>query len=383
MPKQAFLKASTSRERLDHTGNDPEEPDSTPDSSTSAAATVEPQLKSPAKKAGRYLLVFISGILVMQGYKMSTLTTLQIGLAIQTALDLPANNVTGEIQTDTLKRTTTNHVTTRQIIEPARNNSDGACPLKQIPQVPRTWTWKMNEQAYLWPSLYQPCLRFQCSKDHTRCDTLEATNYDGPTPPCCVHILRDLAQAFDAMMCEFGLEYFVTYGMLLGLHRSDRLIPWTIDNDYIATRSTIQYLMTAKENSAQQAVFAKHGLYLVQDNFFRVCPAHTFAGGQLAAKWTNTTSKGWYPLLHQYSDIFVADVDSTGQHMLDELKCSHDLADHTLRRQAIYNGSFHVSFPNHPEAVVAGVYGTNWRTPDAKKSEHGNTKCIPKPGLSW
>ena len=48
--------------------------------------------------------------------------------------------------------------------------------------------------------------------------------------PCCVHTLRDMATAFDDVMCTSGLECFTSYGMLLGLVRSDRLILWTLDN---------------------------------------------------------------------------------------------------------------------------------------------------------
>ena len=70
--------------------------------------------------------------------------------------------------------------------------------------------------------------------------------------------------------------------------------------------------------------------------------------------------------------------------MLDELRCSDKISDfRPIRRQAIYNGSFHVSFPNNPEAVVAGVYGKQWRTPDATKREHGNTHCVAKVGVKW
>jgi hypothetical protein len=36
-------------------------------------------------------------------------------------------------------------------------------------------------------------------------------------------------------MCYLGLEYLPAFGMLLGLARSDRLIPWTSDNDYMVS----------------------------------------------------------------------------------------------------------------------------------------------------
>jgi hypothetical protein len=51
----------------------------------------------------------------------------------------------------------------------------------------------------------------------TKCDNPLATNFDGPDPPCCVHILRDIAREFDRVMCYLGLEYLPAFGMLLGL----------------------------------------------------------------------------------------------------------------------------------------------------------------------
>jgi phosphorylcholine metabolism protein LicD len=91
-----------------------------------------------------------------------------------------------------------------------------------------------------------------------------------------------MTKAFDDLMCKLGLEYFVTYGTLLGLHRSDRLIPWTIDNDFIATTSTLQYLIDAKVRTKE--VFEKHGLCLLMDNFICICPTPAFVGGKLAEK---------------------------------------------------------------------------------------------------
>ena len=87
---------------------------------------------------------------------------------------------------------------------------------------------------------------------------------DGPTKPCCVHILRDMAKAFDDVMCELGLEYFASYSMVLGLTRADKLIPWTSDNDYTATQQPISALLALSEEEKQ--VFTKHGISFFFDN---------------------------------------------------------------------------------------------------------------------
>ena len=118
---------------------------------------------------------------------------------------------------------------------------------------------------------YNQCLEYQCEREnYERCDTSDPTNYDGPELPCCVHILRDMAKAFDNAMCELGFEFFASYGMLLGLVRSDRLIPWTSDNDIIIDKRTMAALTTLPPE--EKAVFDKHGISFFFDNFYyRVC----------------------------------------------------------------------------------------------------------------
>ena len=61
------------------------------------------------------------------------------------------------------------------------------------------------------------CMGFQCNKDIEACDNTLPTSYnDVKEPPCCSHILRDMAQTFDGVMSKLGLEYFVGFGTSLG-----------------------------------------------------------------------------------------------------------------------------------------------------------------------
>ena len=143
------------------------------------------------------------------------------------------------------------------------------CPLRELPDIS---SWQTPEglgpgqkRKHLNHSEWDNnCLKFECDRDIDRCDTMEPTNYEGPTKPCCVHILRDMAKAFDDVMCELGLEYYASYGMLLGLIRADKLIPWTADNDYIVTKQTISALLALSEEEKQ--VFTKHGISFFYDN---------------------------------------------------------------------------------------------------------------------
>jgi len=85
---------------------------------------------------------------------------------------------------------------------------------------------------------YDGCLRYECAKStdlHCQ-DNFAPTNYsEGSKPPCCAHILRDIIQLVDQALCDLGLEYFASYGTLLGLVRNDHVIPWTADNDFVVS----------------------------------------------------------------------------------------------------------------------------------------------------
>ena len=139
-----------------------------------------------------------------------------------------------------------------------------SCPLRELPDITSWQTPEGFKRPVPRSGWDTNCLKFQCDTDIERCDTMEPTNYDGPTKPCCVHVLRDMAKAFDDVMCELGLEYYASYGMLLGLTRADKLIPWTSDNDYIVTKQTITALLALSEEEKQ--VFTKHGISFFFDN---------------------------------------------------------------------------------------------------------------------
>jgi hypothetical protein len=123
---------------------------------------------------------------------------------------------------------------------------------------------------------YAHCLRFQCMDNISKCDNPNATNFDGPDPPCCVHILRDMAREFDRVMCYLGLEYLPAFGMLLGLARSDRLIPWTSDNDYMISTATMMAMLSMWDHTSH----LEHGLSLVYDDSDRMCGSPSFANGR-------------------------------------------------------------------------------------------------------
>jgi len=122
------------------------------------------------------------------------------------------------------------------------------------------------------------CLSFNCTKNTIKCDNTLPTNYDGSEPPCCTHILRDMARTFDDAMCSLGFDYTASFGTLLGLTRSDRFIPWSIDIDYILRSKRVANAMVDLWDTK------KTGMAHVFQQIPRMCATAEFGEGKLQ-KW--------------------------------------------------------------------------------------------------
>jgi UDP-sugar transporter A1/2/3 len=231
--------------------------------------------------------------------------------------------------------------------------------------------WKKPFDEGSRESKWAHCLRFQCMNNQSLCDNFAPTNFAGPDPPCCVHILRDMAREFDRAMCHLGLEYFPAFGMLLGLTRADKLIPWTIDNDYIVTKQTL----SAMEDLWDSASHLNHGVGFHFDQIYRLCATPSFADGKLL-RWKANETKSWYAnSVYPFADLFSLG-EPNGTTLIDQRSCYYDAS--SLRpavRRAVYNGTFYQNFPQNPDALLTEYFGSSWKVPDAKKKSHGGTHC--------
>jgi hypothetical protein len=219
---------------------------------------------------------------------------------------------------------------------------------------------------------YAHCLRFHCMRNISKCDNSLDTNFDGPDPPCCVHILRDMTREFDRVMCHLGLEYIPAFGMLLGLARSDRLIPWTSDNDYMISTATMMAMISHWDSTSH----LEHGLSLVYDGIDRMCVSPSFANGKLLRWKVNTTRTKWYIMDgNPYTDFYIGDFNSEDM-FVDTMKCAHHVSSlRPYERKAFYNGTVYQYFPSKPQKILAEVYGSDWKVPDPRKNGHGGTTC--------
>ena len=224
------------------------------------------------------------------------------------------------------------------------------------------------------------CLFFTCSKDDTHCDNILPTNYDGPEPPCCVHILRDMARIFDDAMCSLGLDYSSAFGTLLGLRRADRLIPWTIDNDYIIPSKDVANAMVSLWDTETT------GLAHIHQDINRICITDSFAGGKLQRKWSipppvpgTYQSDTLYARGFPYIDLYVG--RNTSQDMFGEIEgCRHLYRNiFPTKRMLVYNGTFAQNIPANPEQLLRTYYGKSWSIPRSDKNPHGASPCPYSP----
>jgi len=227
--------------------------------------------------------------------------------------------------------------------------------------------WKTKGKTH--KEIWSHCLVFKCLKDEAKCDNIDPTNFDSPEPPCCTHLLRDMAREFDRVMCYLGLEYIPAYGMLLGLVRGDRVIPWTSDNDYLISTDTLM----AMQELWDSASHLNHGLGFHMDSFHRLCITPSFVNGKLT-RWKTPVDDGI-----PYADIFHGTVDERASKFRDSRGCTHSLsAVYPTVRKPVYNGTFYLQYPSRPVEVVSDVFGPNWNIPDNKKEGSSKTNCLRK-----
>ena len=105
------------------------------------------------------------------------------------------------------------------------------CPLRNLTEYSSAIIGNVHKTKLSTTLSESNCLSYNCTFDYktnNECDSGLPTNYDGPKPPCCTHILRDMSRIFDDHMCSLGLDYAVDFGTLLGFRRNDSIIPWTL-----------------------------------------------------------------------------------------------------------------------------------------------------------
>lgn len=115
-------------------------------------------------------------------------------------------------------------------------------------------------------------------------------------------------------MSTLNLDYVVSFGTLLGLARSDRIIPWTGDNDIIIRDATTAKTMVDLWKTTDAY---KKGLNLLLEGILRLCITPKFAQGKIE-QWLDKLRKncrGWlYSCEVPYIDFYVGKNISDNQY---------------------------------------------------------------------
>eukprot|EP00978_Attheya_sp_CCMP212_P000252 scaffold481_cov63-Attheya_sp.AAC.13 len=183
-----------------------------------------------------------------------------------------------------------------------------------------------------------------------------------------------MSRIFDEMMCHLGLDYSVAFGTLLGLRRSDRLIPWTIDNDYIIPSKDVVNAMVSLWDTK------KTGMAHIFQAINRMCITPDFAGGALQRKWERPAlgpdKPNWDSLDLiglPYIDMYVGRMEPAGGFATIH-HCRHMYKDiFPTKRELVYNNTFTQNFPANSDQLLRTFYGRDWRTPRTDKNPHGVT----------
>ena len=208
------------------------------------------------------------------------------------------------------------------------------------------------------------CLSFDCNQDVNECDNGDVTNYDGPKPPCCTHVLRDMTRIFDEEMCSLGLDYFAAFGSLLGLRRSDKFMPWSASGDLIIHSAEAMNALVMLWDS-QKTGMSHH----YSSGMNRMCVTPDFGGGRLYKwayleerhrraidEWEDRNWDSGYPHL----DIYIGRSVVGGKIL--ELgarghRCLHYYQDvFPTERKFVYNGQFAMNFPPNPDQLLRTNY---------------------------
>ena len=250
------------------------------------------------------------------------------------------------------------------------------------------------------------CFEFKCNTNITTCDNVKPTNYTGPDPPCCTHILRDMARIFDKEMCRIGLDYLAGFGTLLGFVRSGRVIPWTADLDFILPSEEVANAMVSHWDTKRT------GMAHLFQGINRICITEDFGGGGLT-KWkkkpamvrdkktgkmvfnTQLWSSG-VPYIDFYIAKMVNNFSSKAAKQRPDLikerwkdggiveilapGCQNFYRDlFPSKRVLVYEDSngkngFSQNLPANTTQLLRSWYGADWNIPSSKRSPHGEVE---------
>lgn len=221
------------------------------------------------------------------------------------------------------------------------------------------------------------CLKMSCSRDVEKCDV---KNRGWEKEECCSHFLHRLLLAFDKMFKDLGLEYYASFGTLLGAVRDQGHIPWTADVDVVPTLSSLMKFLLTKGGANEVA--KKYGLHIFHWDIPRACLLGPNAEKQKSEDGLKVSA---------YVDIYPLEMKIETKENLSRLgkhvitNASNDtpfMGTFSLSRSVFFQAlpiqkdalTIHGSkfpAPQHIERYLTGFYGNDYMTPDKHRKSHG------------
>jgi len=224
------------------------------------------------------------------------------------------------------------------------------------------------------------CFHFHCDASVPRCDSDGGPDWDGPDPPCCSHILREMVIDLVMFFTRYRFVYYASMGTLLGIIRKDRVIAWTADQDLIVNFTELVRLRAEKW---RVLLHEQTGLTLLFEGIDRVCATSAWRNGALLA-WEDrhVSIKNIYREIYHYIDLYsqttIAGSNGSLFYRIGNFPCKFSpeiLLPYQFR--SVYKNSLLLAIPRSPESYLEVVYGPRWRIPDPTRDRNGHYQCSP------
>jgi len=223
------------------------------------------------------------------------------------------------------------------------------------------------------------CRQVSCSKS----DNCAALDSSPPSERCCWLMLKELLGALRTFLSQHDIPFYVMFGTLLGARRDAGIMHWTSDVDIAVESSSIAILESINEWND------RYYFWMENKHIGRMCitdyenpEAKTWGAWDKIPTYVDvyipkhvsknmsgfTESKTVFPVV---SKCVFNTIDVYGRDIVGQVDAS---IEHNASTK-LKIGELLVDAPRNVDVLLSQIYGSDWRQPDAKKSNHGSNWC--------
>jgi len=219
---------------------------------------------------------------------------------------------------------------------------------------------------------WERCMRIQYQK---------ACNLTGPDdPPCQIELLKEMLVLFVSTLKILKVDYWVSYGTLLGAIRDEKIIPWTADIDIVIMESSFKDL---EANIHKSKALKDTGFMIFRDPYYkdlaRMCLTEEHVKYK---KWEKieTQKEEEYYNAYPYLDVYKALTNNENITIPVGPHCQFNKSTiFPLRKIKLYD--LEVLAPANYTKYLMQLYGPKFMIPPEKERVgHGGYKssCLPQ-----